>query len=90
VSSGPDAAGTCSILVPCWYILLVYSGGASLMVQATKQPLGMVTLAGCRCRCGHEWFPRSDERPRVCPNCKSPNWDRPKKFEKDKRPAKKR
>ena len=33
-----------------------------------------------RCRCGHEWVPhnlRSTERPRVCPKCKSPNWDRP-------------
>jgi predicted Zn-ribbon and HTH transcriptional regulator len=42
--------------------------------------LGMVLLMGCRCRCGHEWFPREPEKPRVCPKCKSPNWDRPKKF----------
>jgi transcriptional regulator len=40
--------------------------------------LGMVPLQGCRCRCGHEWLPRDAERPRVCPRCKSPNWDRPK------------
>lgn len=36
-----------------------------------------------RCRCGHEWVPadiRSEERPRVCPKCKSPNWDRPYRF----------
>ncbi len=36
-----------------------------------------------RCRCGHEWVPRnlySNERPRVCPKCKSPNWDRPYQF----------
>lgn len=32
------------------------------------------------CRCGHEWFPRTPERPRVCPKCKSANWDRPFKF----------
>ena len=34
-------------------------------------------------RCGHEWVPlhvRSEERPRVCPSCKSPNWDRPYRF----------
>jgi predicted Zn-ribbon and HTH transcriptional regulator len=42
------------------------------------QPLGIVPLVGCRCRCGHEWLPRDAERPRVCPKCKSPNWDRPK------------
>ena len=40
--------------------------------------IGMVQLLGCRCRCGHEWLPRqTDEKPRVCPKCKSPNWDRP-------------
>lgn len=44
--------------------------------------IGMVLLRGCRCRCGHEWLPRDGEKPRVCPKCKSPNWDRPKKFER--------
>lgn len=40
--------------------------------------LGMVYLLGCRCRCGHEWLPRErGEEPRVCPKCKSANWDRP-------------
>ncbi len=43
------------------------------------KPIGMVPLQGCRCRCGHEWLPRNDEKPRVCPKCKSPNWDRPKR-----------
>jgi predicted Zn-ribbon and HTH transcriptional regulator len=44
-----------------------------------NQALGVVPLQGCRCRCGHEWLPRGDEKPRVCPKCKSPNWDRPMK-----------
>lgn len=44
------------------------------------RPIGEITLAGYRCRCGHEWAPRNrDERPRVCPRCKSPKWDRPKR-----------
>jgi predicted Zn-ribbon and HTH transcriptional regulator len=43
----------------------------------SEKTLGMVPLTGCRCRCGHEWLPRNDEKPRVCPKCKSPNWDRP-------------
>ena len=35
---------------------------------------------GFRCeRCGHEWVPRRDEEPRVCPKCKSPYWNRPRK-----------
>ena len=50
---------------------------------AKGQEIGVVQLTGCRCRCGHEWLPREkDERPRVCPKCKSANWDRPKKFER--------
>jgi hypothetical protein len=32
---------------------------------------------GYRCeRCGHEWVPRGDEPPRICPSCKSPYFDR--------------
>lgn len=40
-------------------------------------------------RCGHAWFPRSpvaadaaipgEAIPRVCPKCKSPYWNRPKR-----------
>jgi hypothetical protein len=26
-------------------------------------------------RCGHEWHIRKQQRPRICPKCKSPNWD---------------
>jgi predicted Zn-ribbon and HTH transcriptional regulator len=52
-----------------------------------KKALGAVEIVvwSCRCRCGHEWVSREPERPRVCPKCKSPNWDRPKLYErKDK------
>ena len=35
---------------------------------------------GYRCeRCGHDWVPRNEPAPRVCPSCKSPYWDRPRK-----------
>jgi len=52
-----------------------------------KSKIGYVLLMGCRCRCGHEWLPRESgqdpkEKPRVCPKCKSANWDRPKKWER--------
>jgi len=50
--------------------------------KTDEKPIGMVPLTGCRCRCGHEWLPREPEKPRVCPKCKSANWDRPKKFER--------
>ena len=29
-------------------------------------------------RCGHTWTPRHTEI-RICPKCKSPYWDKPKK-----------
>lgn len=46
-------------------------------MEDTKLPIGKVLLEGYRCRCGHEWLPRDRSRePRVCPKCKSPNWDR--------------
>lgn len=36
-----------------------------------------VPLMGYRCfRCKHEWLPRNDILPKVCPRCKSPYWDR--------------
>ena len=36
---------------------------------------------GWRCeRCQHEWVPRDfDQEPSVCPKCKSPYWNRPRK-----------
>jgi predicted Zn-ribbon and HTH transcriptional regulator len=55
------------------------------MAKKASQEIGRVLLQGCRCRCGHEWLPRSTtEVPRVCPRCKSANWDRPKMSERKK------
>ena len=40
-----------------------------------------ITMEGFLCeRCGYKWIPRNkEESPRVCPKCKSPYWDKPKK-----------
>ena len=40
-----------------------------------------ITVMGYRCeRCEHEWIPRNlDREPRVCPRCKSPYWNSPRK-----------
>lgn len=40
-----------------------------------------ITIMGYRCeRCEHEWIPRAQDRqPTICPKCKSPYWDRPKR-----------
>ena len=41
-----------------------------------------INLIGNKCyRCLHAWKPLSiDERPAVCPKCKSPYWNRPRKM----------
>ena len=45
-----------------------------------------VTISEYTCeRCGHEWRPRlRAQKPRTCPSCKSPYWDRPAKEKKAK------
>ena len=55
------------------------------MATKTDEELGsfQITVTAYRCRCGHQWLPRdytATERPRVCPKCKSANWDRPYRF----------
>jgi len=40
-------------------------------------PRVRIEMEGLRCtRCGHEWIPRREWHPFVCPKCKSPFWDR--------------
>ena len=45
-----------------------------------------LTLLGYRCeRCSHEWVPRerdNETEPRVCPKCKSPYWNTPRRVAK--------
>jgi predicted Zn-ribbon and HTH transcriptional regulator len=45
--------------------------------------MAKVKLAGYRCeRCDHEWIPRDkNQEPSVCPKCKSPYWNKPRKTE---------
>ena len=54
------------------------------MVTQQKPPgMFQVTITAYRCRCGYEWASRNlfdTQPPKVCPKCKSPNWDRPYKF----------
>ena len=40
----------------------------------------MKTIFKFKClRCGHIWWPKTPDKPRVCPKCKSPYYDRPRK-----------
>jgi hypothetical protein len=39
-----------------------------------------ITVMGFRCdHCGHEWIPRDNSKrePRICPSCKSEQWNSP-------------
>ena len=41
------------------------------------------TISSVECkRCFYEWFPRIDGDPKLCPRCKSPNWQSEKKTPK--------
>ena len=38
----------------------------------------MTSIQKLKClrpECGNEWFPRSEQKPKVCPKCKSYKWD---------------
>ena len=57
------------------------------MNNKNKKAGANINLTGHRCyRCGHEWIPREKgDIPRVCPKCKSPYWDRPKRINKNEK-----
>lgn len=41
----------------------------------------IIKIKGLKCeRCEHEWVPHNiEQKPKVCPNCKSPYWDKPRR-----------
>ncbi len=51
------------------------------MVEKENLAGHKVKILGNKCyRCEHEWRPLViEEKPVVCPKCKSPYWDRPRK-----------
>jgi predicted Zn-ribbon and HTH transcriptional regulator len=51
-----------------------------------NENMGEIVLNGYLCeRCSHKWVPREGGNyPKVCPKCKSPYWDKPRKSEKKK------
>ena len=44
------------------------------MSEADELPWTLTSL-NCK-RCPHLWFPRSQKKPKRCPKCGSPYWDR--------------
>ena len=60
------------------------------MGDISKGKPGAFQVTAYRCRCGHEWVPANlhqETPPRVCPKCKSPNWDLEYKFRRGDRQA---
>jgi len=48
--------------------------------------MGMVKIQfnGYLCeRCHHQWIPMTQNKPKVCPKCKSPYWDIPRRKKGD-------
>jgi predicted Zn-ribbon and HTH transcriptional regulator len=40
--------------------------------------MGEIVLRGFICeRCGHRWVSRENDKPKVCPGCKSAYWNNP-------------
>lgn len=50
-----------------------------IMYQGTKE----VTIYTCL-RCSHDWQPRKDKIPKVCPKCHSPYWREPRRNKGEK------
>jgi predicted Zn-ribbon and HTH transcriptional regulator len=65
---------------------LTASGDKYVEISANRaeKELGRLTSMFTCSRCGHQWWPRNTERPRICPTCKSPYWDKPKQPRKGK------
>lgn len=45
-----------------------------------------VTRWECTCdrrTCGHQWQTKTDQLPKVCPVCKQPTWNRPRRTKKE-------
>ncbi len=49
------------------------------MVKCPDCGCEFIVVLQCH-RCSHKWYPKTPNRPKVCPNpkCKSPYWDRPR------------
>ena len=54
--------------------------------------MARITVEGYRCeRCDHEWVPRetTEGDPTICPDCKSPYWNKPRLNSKKRKAIKK-
>src|SRR2546422_3244317 len=86
VASDINKTPRSSDFIQQFLITVIYQGGSSLRdnIRVNRYPCSMarVQIPGVESeRCGHIWTPRlqGEETPRVCPKCKSPYWDKPRR-----------
>lgn len=74
-----------SILLSVIY-LTIFINKQKLTIMKEEKAGHKVLVIGNKCyRCGHSWIPRDENnKPPVCPKCKSPYWDKPKRFKNKK------
>jgi rubrerythrin len=62
-------------------MVVVNAGARRVLRHITdgKRPLYIVSDVLICGRCSHTWRPEGDNPPAVCPTCKSPYWDKPRK-----------
>lgn len=50
------------------------------MINDILNSLIDIKKKGYKClRCKHKWIPRKEKKPRWCPKCHSPYWDKQRK-----------
>jgi len=50
--------------------------GVALAIKFKGTEEGVIIGKNKCKRCGHKWAQRKLEKPRICPKCKSPYWDK--------------
>ena len=57
---------------------IIYDDRIDNATQKKKEIMSRTIKQNKCLRCGHLWWPRTAERPRTCPKCRSPYWDKSK------------
>ncbi len=65
-----------------WYsrikLLTSCKDKCNIRYNEEKKEREMIDMLKCK-RCGHEWIPRSINKPKACPGCNSRVWEKEKK-----------
>jgi Zn finger protein HypA/HybF involved in hydrogenase expression len=78
-----DAGKARFLVTEVYYYRYIVTWSSKITAGMAKQK---ITVYRYTCeRCDHEWLPRElENEPRVCPKCKSPYWNKPRRVTKKK------